>query len=73
LGDKLPFNHISDLYYNPITIIIDEFRVINKLETSLTDAARVIIYNETANFQKCKKNFEYQYLLLLRDIWCSKF
>jgi hypothetical protein len=29
--------------------------------------------NGTVRFQKCKQMFEYQYLLLLRDIWGSKF
>ncbi len=33
------------LYYKPITIINDDSSVINQLETSLTDDARVIIYN----------------------------
>ncbi len=27
--------------------------------------------NETAHFKKCKLLFEYQHLLLLRDIWWS--
>ncbi len=34
----------SGLYYKPMTIINDDSRVINKLETSLTDDARVVIY-----------------------------
>jgi hypothetical protein len=29
--------------------------------------------NGTARFKKCKKLFEYQHLLLLRNIWWSKF
>ncbi len=33
------------LYYKPMTIINDDSWVINKLETSLTDDARVVIYN----------------------------
>jgi hypothetical protein len=33
------------LYYKPIMIIKDDSGVINKLETSLIDNARVIIYN----------------------------
>jgi hypothetical protein len=37
--------HISDLYYKPMTIVNDDARVINKLEASLTDDARVVIYN----------------------------
>ncbi len=34
----------SDLYYKPMTIINDDSRIVNKLEASLTDDARVIIY-----------------------------
>jgi hypothetical protein len=33
------------VYYKPMMIINDDSRVINKLEASLTDDARVIIYN----------------------------
>jgi hypothetical protein len=33
------------LYYKPMTIVNDDSRVINKLEASLTDDARVIIYD----------------------------
>jgi hypothetical protein len=29
--------------------------------------------NGTAHFKKCKQLFEYQHLLLLKDIWWSKF
>ncbi len=36
---------ICGLYYKPITIVIDDARVINKLETLLTDDARVINYD----------------------------
>ncbi len=35
----------SGLYYKPMTIVNDNSRVINKLETSLTDDARVVIYD----------------------------
>jgi hypothetical protein len=35
----------SDLYYKPMMIVNDDSRVINKPEASLTDDARVIIYN----------------------------
>ncbi len=38
-------NLISGLYYKPIKIVNDDSRVVNKLETSLTDDARVIIYD----------------------------
>jgi hypothetical protein len=34
----------SGLYYKPMTIINNDSRVVNKLETSLTDDARVVIY-----------------------------
>jgi hypothetical protein len=33
------------LYYKPITIVNDDSRVVNKLETSVADDARVIIYD----------------------------
>jgi hypothetical protein len=38
-------NDTSGLYYKPIMIINDDSRVINKLETSLTDNNRVVIYD----------------------------
>ncbi len=39
------FYDINALYYKPITIINDNSSVVNKLETSLIDDARVIIYD----------------------------
>ncbi len=33
------------LYYKPMTIINDDLRIVNKLDASLTDDARVIIYD----------------------------
>ena len=36
-------NVTSGLYYKPMMIVNDESRVINKLEASLTDDARVVI------------------------------
>jgi hypothetical protein len=33
------------LYYKPMTIVSDDSRVVNKLETALTDNARVVIYD----------------------------
>jgi hypothetical protein len=36
---------ICGLYYKPVTIKNDDSRVINKLETSVTDDARVVIYD----------------------------
>ncbi len=35
----------SGLYYKPVTIVNDDSMVITKLITSLTDNARVIIYD----------------------------
>jgi len=35
----------SSLYYKPITIVNDNSSIVNKLETSHIDDARVIIYN----------------------------
>ncbi len=35
----------NGLYYKPIMIINDDSRVVNKLEASLTDGARVVIYD----------------------------
>ena len=35
----------TGLYYKPMTIVNDDSRVVSKLETSLTDDARVIIYD----------------------------
>ena len=35
----------SGLYYKPMTIVNDDSRVINKLEISLNDDARVVIYD----------------------------
>ncbi len=35
----------SGLYYKPITIINDDSSVVNTLETSVTDDARVVIYD----------------------------
>ncbi len=39
------FKNFWGLYHKHITIINDDSRVINKLETSLTDDARVINYD----------------------------
>jgi hypothetical protein len=33
------------LYYKPMTVVNDNSRYINKLEASLTDDNRVVIYN----------------------------
>ncbi len=39
------WDEISGLYYKPITIINDNSMIIVKLEASLTDDTRVVIYN----------------------------
>ncbi len=44
-GDKHSSLFACGLYYKPITIVNYDARVINKLEASLTDDARVIIYD----------------------------
>ncbi len=33
------------MYYKPMTIVNDDSRVITELETSLTDDARIVIYD----------------------------
>jgi hypothetical protein len=39
------FLNVCGLYHKPMMIVNDDSRVVNKLETSLTDDARVIIYD----------------------------
>ncbi len=41
----LHFLECCGLYYKPMMIINDDSRVVNKLEASLTDKARVVIYD----------------------------
>ena len=41
--------------------------------TAATVKTPYAIHNGTVRFKKCKQNFEYQHVLLLRDIWGSKF
>ncbi len=36
---------ISGLYYEHMIIVNDDCRVVNELEASLTDDARIVIYN----------------------------
>jgi len=38
-------HEFCSLYYKHMTIVNDDSRAINKLETSLTDDARVVIYD----------------------------
>jgi hypothetical protein len=44
---KKAFCHINtcSLDYKPMTIVNDDARIVNKLDATLTDDARVIIYN----------------------------
>ena len=58
------------LYYKPMMIINEDSKVVTKLETSLTDDARFVIYNchmfivqATGEFWKIPTNF--QTLLLI--------
>jgi hypothetical protein len=50
--NQLPVSATSGLYYKPITIINNDSRVINKLETSRTDDARVVIYDRHRFIEK---------------------
>ncbi len=43
--DQFQVAPCSGLYYKPMTILNDDSRVVNKLEASLTDDARVVIYD----------------------------
>jgi hypothetical protein len=43
--EYLDISNTSGLYYKPMMIVNDESSIINKLETSLTDDTRVIIYD----------------------------
>ncbi len=57
---------------------IDQIRQLADLEVLLAVYDFVTVYdsprgNGTAHFKKCKQLFEYKHLLLLRDIWWSKF
>ncbi len=45
----------SALYFKPITIVNDNSRVDNKLETSLTDNARVVIYDRHMLIEQAKE------------------
>jgi len=43
------------MYYKPITVVNDNSSVVNKHETSLTDDARVIIYDHLIS---CVKDYD---------------
>ncbi len=53
-GSLIFVGNISDLYCKPMTIVKDNSRVINKLEASLTDDARVVIYNHHMSIVQAK-------------------
>jgi len=42
---KSIYNKNCGLYYKPIMIVNDDSRVVNKLEASITDNDRVVIYD----------------------------
>ncbi len=48
---------INGLYYKPMTIVNDDSRVITKLETSLTDDARVVINDRHQFIVQAQKIF----------------
>ncbi len=50
----------SGLYYKPMTIINDDSTAVNKLEASLTDDARVIIYDRQMFIVQGKPQLSYQ-------------
>ncbi len=39
------FTMSRNMYYKPMMIVDDDFRVVNNLEASLTDDAKVVVYN----------------------------
>ena len=45
IGSSSSQKETIGLYYKPMTIVNDDSRIVNKLETSLTDDARVVIYD----------------------------
>ncbi len=38
---------VCGLYYKPMTIVNDDARIVNKLDASLTDDVRVVIFYST--------------------------
>ncbi len=50
----------SGLYYKPMTIINDDSRAVNKLESSLTDDTRVVIYDCQMFIVQGKTQLSYQ-------------
>jgi hypothetical protein len=45
LGTSLNYHRFCGLYYKPIMTVNDDSRIVNMLETSLIDDARVVIYD----------------------------
>jgi len=52
----------SGLDYKPMAIVDDDFRVINKLEASLTDNAGVIIYDRHMFIVQATGRLQYKLL-----------
>jgi hypothetical protein len=46
------------LYYKPIMIVNDDSTVVNKLETSLTDDARVSIYDRHMFIVQANRSYQ---------------
>jgi len=63
-------NKSNGLSHKNITIVYDASGVVMSDDTiwGITHD-----HNRTVRFKKCEQLFEYQHLLFLRDIWCSKF
>ncbi len=60
-ADKVKYhNVISGLYYKPMMIVNDNARVVNKLEASLTDNARVVIYDRHMFIVQAAAHIRYQ-------------
>ncbi len=45
LDDVILAQVTSGLYYKPMTIVKDDARIVNKLDASLTEDSRVVIYD----------------------------
>jgi hypothetical protein len=75
--DEFTLTNTSGLNYKHITIVNDDSSIINKCVTSLTDAARVVIYNcnmfivqaTHPSTQTCKKFYKIgQYYIHMTNV-----
>ncbi len=57
---------MSVVTFNAIKLSVDTLNFI------MLNVVALLSFKETAHFKKCKQLFEYQHLLLLRDIGWSK-